>query len=256
MNRIKLPSIDEYEDRKPSSYPTLFWLFMTGSLLGFLMEGIWHLLRTGKWARRVATLWGPFCIIYGAGAVVMYLLALRIGNKGLLLQFMTFAMAGSAVEYLAGVFQETVFGTVSWDYSSHALNISGRISLKMTLVWGLAGLMLTHLLLPVILSLLTKLHLNRLNAVCLVMSVLMAINLLLTGCALLRWESRTAGQPARNAVEHAIDHCWDDAWMQERFPNMRFTGPDTDQKSLPWGRFSICGGNKYARSAVSAVNPR
>ena len=52
---------------KPLSFPTLLWLFIAGSLLGFVMEGVWHFLHTGEWGFRVATLWGPFCIIYGAG---------------------------------------------------------------------------------------------------------------------------------------------------------------------------------------------
>ena len=60
------------------SFPAMLWLFVAGSLLGFVMEGVWHWLHHGVWGFRVATLMGPFCVIYGAGAVVMYLIACRV----------------------------------------------------------------------------------------------------------------------------------------------------------------------------------
>ena len=133
---------EESRQEHPFSFPTLLWLFISGSLAGFVMEGVWHMLRTGTWGFRVATLWGPFCIIYGAGAVVMYLIALRVEGKRRLRQFLAFALAGSAVEYLSSLFQEVAFGTVSWNYSHHPFNLGGRISLRMTLLWGLLGMAL------------------------------------------------------------------------------------------------------------------
>lgn len=214
--------ISDAYDARDVSYPTLFWLFIAGSLLGFLMEGCWHYLRNGSWADRVATLWGPFCIIYGAGAVVMYLLALRLQGRRIGVQFAAFALTGSTVEYLASVFQEAAFGTMSWNYSKHTLNIGGRISLQMALLWGVAGMALMYLILPLLILLLTGLHLDRHSLVCWVMTIFMAVNLALTGCALLRWEARQEGTPARNAFEEMIDQRWGDEWMRERFPNMKF----------------------------------
>lgn len=208
---------------KPLSFPTLLWLFIAGSLLGFVMEGVWHVLRTGAWGFRVATLWGPFCIIYGAGAVAMYLIALRAECKRRLHQFLAFALAGSAVEYLSSLFQEAAFGTVSWDYSHHALNLGGRISLKMTLIWGVLGMVLMYLLLPLLLTAFNRLHLTERTTLCRAAAVFMCVNLLWTGAALLRWQERTlSSAPAGNALEAWMDHAWPDERMQQRFPNMVF----------------------------------
>ena len=210
----------------PLSFPTLLWLFIAGSLLGFVLEGVWHFLRTGVWGFRVATLWGPFCIIYGAGAVVMYLIALRVEGKRLRRQFLAFALAGSAVEYLSGLFQEAAFGTVSWDYSHHALNLGGRISLKMTLIWGILGMALMYLLLPLLLKCFNRLRLGQRPLLCRMAAVFMCVNLLWTGVALLRWQERVmTAAPAGNAVEAWMDRAWPDERMQQRFPNMRFVAP-------------------------------
>ena len=209
---------------KAVSFPILFWLFIAGSLAGFVMEGVWHFFHTGEWGFRVATLWGPFCIIYGVGAAAMYLIALVVEKRPMLYQFSAFAFIGSMVEYLSGLFQEIVFGTVSWDYSHHPLNLGGRISLRMTLLWGIVGMCAMYLLLPLILRSFNRLQLNRRMRLCRAAAVFMAVNLLLTSVALLRWHERVmTAAPASNRVELWLDHAWPDERMNSRFPNMVFT---------------------------------
>ncbi len=205
------------------SFPTLFWLFIAGSLLGFVMEGCWHWLHHGAWGFRVATLWGPFCVIYGAGAVVMYLIALAVEKHPPLVQFSAFALAGSAVEYLSSLFQEAAFGTVSWNYSHHALNLGGRISLRMTLIWGVLGMVLMYGILPLLLRSFNRMHLQSRTTLCRVAAAFMCVNLLITSVALMRWQERVMhATPASNAVEAYLDHKWPDDRMQARFPNMKF----------------------------------
>ena len=53
-------------------YEELFWVFFFGSILGFVIEGIWHIVLTGTWVDHSATVVGPFCIVYGVGAVAAF----------------------------------------------------------------------------------------------------------------------------------------------------------------------------------------
>ena len=39
-----------------ASYPELFFLFFTGSILGFILEGIWRVIRTGTWEKPAGSL--------------------------------------------------------------------------------------------------------------------------------------------------------------------------------------------------------
>ena len=226
--RYRQLAMDSRQERA-LSWITLFWLFIAGSLMGFVLEGVWHFLRKGTWGFRVATLAGPFCVIYGVGAMAMYLIALAVEKKRPLIQFIAFALAGSAVEYFSSVFQELAFGTVSWNYSHHVLNLGGRISLQMTLIWGAIGMALMYAVLPLLLSAFNRLHLGSRTMLCRVTAAFMAVNLVATSIALLRWHERVAcAEPASNIVEAYMDAHWPDERLQERFPNMKFVSSAPD----------------------------
>lgn len=91
-------------------YSTLFWLFFFGSVTGFVLEGIWRIILLGHWENHAATVWGPFCLVYGVGAVVIYVVTYAIAEKSFFVQFLVFAAAGSAVEYVASYLQELIVG--------------------------------------------------------------------------------------------------------------------------------------------------
>lgn len=202
-------------------YTDLFWVFMVGSVLGFFLEGIWHTMRKGFWESHTGTVWGPFCVIYGFGAVVLYVLGNRIQHKRTTTVFLMSSVAGSAAEFLAGVFQEVCFGTSSWNYSKHFLNINGKISLEMSIMWGILGAFFIKLGVPALNTVLENSKNAKTDAACVILSVFMVVNLFVTAVALVRWKYRAAGDEADNFVEKFIDENWDDEKMQKIFPNMK-----------------------------------
>lgn len=204
-------------------YSTLFWLLMLGSIIGFLLEGLWCILLKGHWENHSATVWGPFCIIYGIGAVAVYLLSAALKNKNLPIQFAAFMVSGAAVEYFGSLFQEVCFGTVSWDYSAHILNLGGRVSLQMALIWGVLGILFMRLAFPFVNRFLEKMKGKGWRIVCAGMTVFMAVNLLVTSAAVIRWRTRTADKEANNSIIQWLDDTYDDQTMEGLFPNMRFT---------------------------------
>ena len=207
------------------TYSSLFWLFLFGSVSGFILEGLWCILRKGAWESHSATVWGPFCIIYGFGAVAVYLISTALKRKNLPLQFALFSVAGALVEYFGSLFQEIVFGSTSWDYSSHFLNIDGRVSLQMTLIWGILGITFVRFAFPSLVRLLGKMEGGFWRIGCVALSVFMAVNLLLSAAAVMRWKDRlTDGAPASNAFEQFLDETYDNDTMEKNYPNMKFSG--------------------------------
>lgn len=204
-------------------YSTLFWLFIIGSVLGFVLEGVWCVLMRGHWENHTATVWGPFCIIYGIGAVMVYLFSALLKNANLPVQFAVFTVSGAAVEYFGSLFQELCFGSVSWDYSGHVFNLGGRVSLKMALMWGILGTVFMRFAFPMVHRLFEKMRGTGWRIACVGMTVFMAANLLVTSAAVMRWRARMTDVDATNPVEDWLDRTYDDQTMAGLFPNMRFT---------------------------------
>ena len=63
------------------TYEKLFWLFIVGSLIGVVMEGVFCVFSKGHWESHVLTLVGQFNALYGAGAVLFYSLIALLQNK-------------------------------------------------------------------------------------------------------------------------------------------------------------------------------
>lgn len=222
-NQVISSNKDEEKNLHKISYSNLFWLFMLGSILGFLLEGVWCIITKGHWEHHAATVWGPFCIIYGIGAVAIYLLSIFLKDKGLPIQFLSFTVAGAAVEYFSSLFQEFCFGSVSWNYSAHFLNLGGRVSLKMSLLWGVLGVAFVWLIFPLINRIFVKMRGKGWQIASIVLTVFMVVNLTVTAAAVIRWRNRaTDDTPKASKVIEFLDTTYDDNTMSRLFPNMTF----------------------------------
>ena len=209
----------------------LFWLFLLGSVAGFFLEGLWSVVRWGKWSHHTGVVWGPFCTIYGLGAAAMYI-AVRLlplhaftRRKRILAQFLVCAIAGTLVEYLVSLFQELGFGSVSWDYSRHKFNLGGRVSLQMTVAWGFIGLLFIERICPALCALIEKIQGRGGYIATWALIVFMCVNLAVSAVAVHRWRERGQDLPPRTSVGASIDRRFDDERMQRLFPNMQFTTP-------------------------------
>ena len=203
-------------------YVELFWVFFLGSILGFVVEGIWHIILTGEWVDHSATVVGPFCTVYGVGAVAAFLVARVLPRRAVGLQFVAFAITGGAVEYFTSLFQEKTFGSVSWDYSSHTLNLGGRVSGQMALLWGFLGMVFVGLIYPSLKKFLQRMHTQRWHIFCIACSVFMAFNLVISASAILRWKERKQDLPPSNRWETYLDATYPNERMEYVYSDMHF----------------------------------
>ena len=204
------------------TYQKLFWLFLIGSVVGIAAEGLWCILTKGTWEYHPATVWGPFCIIYGVGAIAVYIVSIILKGKKLPVQFICYTIAGGLVEYVSSWVQELLFHSTSWDYSSHFLNIGGRVSLQMAAIWGFLGVAFMYSVMPLLERLFEKTQGQASRIVCVLLTGFMVINLVVTSAALVRWRDRQAEVPATNQVARLIDDVFDDEFMEKRYCNMKF----------------------------------
>lgn len=122
--------------------------FIIYSFLGFVIETLFALFNYGVFESRQSFLYGPFCSIYGVGAVVIILVLKYKFFKNNHTLFIGGFLVGSAVEYVISFFGEMILNVKWWDYSGRFLNINGRICFLYSLFWGLLGVYLLRVVNP------------------------------------------------------------------------------------------------------------
>lgn len=121
--------------------------FIIYSVLGYIIETIYGMITKGVWESRQSFLYGPFCGIYGLGAVIMIVCLHKFPKKFNTL-FIGGFIVGSIVEYVVSFIGEMLLGVKWWDYSNMPLNINGRICVYFSIFWGFLGIYLIASLNP------------------------------------------------------------------------------------------------------------
>lgn len=129
--------------------------FCIYSFLGWLCETVYCSLPKGELVNR-GFLSGPFCPVYGFGALLVVYLLRPFARLPVLL-FLAAVVLTSALEYATGYLLERLFHTKWWDYSKRVLNLHGRVCLRNSLLFGLMASFVVLLLDPAVQRLLLRL---------------------------------------------------------------------------------------------------
>ena len=133
---------------------TLTTYFLVYSFLGWGIESIYKSILERKIVNS-GFLYGPFCPIYGFGAIIMYLFLEDISNKPIITFCLGFVVL-SLWEYIAGVILEKIFHTKYWDYSEYKFNLQGRVCLINSIFWGILGMLFIDVINPSITGIINK----------------------------------------------------------------------------------------------------
>lgn len=183
------------EENKAKKNKTIFgfsiWrliaYFIIYSVLGFIIETAFGAVTKGVIESRKSFLYGPFCAIYGLGAVVM-ILCLQPFKKNNNTLFWGGFVVGSIIEYLVSLIGELIFHVIWWDYSDMPLNINGRVCVYFSIFWGLLGIYLVSYINPKIDKLINfikrKISDKALKIIEMITAVFLIVDCLLTAYAL------------------------------------------------------------------------
>ncbi|MDR2671701.1 MAG: putative ABC transporter permease [Coriobacteriales bacterium] len=205
------------------NYYHLFWIFVISSVLGLVLETVYHFVVFGGYEARFGLVWGPFSPIYGCGAVFFTLVSRgrRVERKSrfIINVFLSCAIGGAVLEFVASWLMQTFFGVVSWDYSGTFLNFDGRTNLFFGVMWGLLGTAWICWCLPTIIRFIDRIPENRHVLATVLLSLFMALNILTTIMAVNRAYERSQGLPAQSQLEQLLDREYSDEFISERFEN-------------------------------------
>ncbi|MBQ4104675.1 MAG: putative ABC transporter permease [Clostridia bacterium] len=132
-----------------------FIYFYLYSFVGWFFESCYCSLRPKKWINR-GFLRGPFCPIYGVGALTILICLLPFRSMtsndyvNELLIFVVGMVVCDLVEYFTSFVMEKAFNARWWDYSTQPFNLHGRICLTHTLYWGTCSCLFLYVLHPLV----------------------------------------------------------------------------------------------------------
>lgn len=145
-------------------------LFFILSFVGWIWEVSLYFFTSHAFINR-GVYRGPYLPIYGVGGILLCLLFRSLRKRPLRVFFFSMLLC-SVLEYLTSYYLEQHWGIRWWDYSSHFLNISGRICLLGAVVFGLGGTALICLFLPLYDRLYLKIPKKWLIPLCLLLILL------------------------------------------------------------------------------------
>ena len=140
-----------------------FILFIAYSFLGWLIEVIGKLIEQKKFINR-GFLIGPYCPIYGTGAILITFLLKKYTQDPIALFIMAIVICGT-LEYLTSYFMEKIFHARWWDYSRRKFNINGRVCLNTIIPFGLLGMFIMYVSNPFLIEKIQMLPETALNIV-------------------------------------------------------------------------------------------
>lgn len=156
------------------SIATYFIYFIIMATCGWVMEVTLQLIQKHKFSNR-GFLIGPYCPIYGCGALLITFCLTGLKEHPVALFSMAILICG-ILEYATSYIMEKLFHARWWDYSENKYNINGRICLETIIPFGILGVVLIYFVNPFIFDNLVKMPESILNIIAIALAVLFVVD--------------------------------------------------------------------------------
>lgn len=151
-----------------------FFMFYCYSIMGWLVECLACSIEHKEIVHDRGFLIGPYCPIYGYGAMYMYFFLSRYYHEPITL-FVMAVVGTSILEYVTSFVMEKIFKARWWDYSNQRFNLEGRICLKNSILFGILGIAFIYVINPFFLFTVKKIP----EIILIVISIILFISFLL-----------------------------------------------------------------------------
>lgn len=199
----------------------LFWVFIIGSIAGFIFEVTVVFFQKGHFELRQGLIYGPFIPVYGIGAMCYYVVLSKIKIKNKVQIFLITMILGGITEYLCSFIQEKAFGTISWDYSYLPFNINGRTSLLHCIYWGIGGVLYITYIEPLLNKMIDKTNMKAFDLITIILSIFIVFDISISWMAADRQTERKNDIEPQNHLDLFLDKNYPDEYMNRIFNNKK-----------------------------------
>lgn len=227
----------DYKYREDKEMPTIHqivWYFFIFSFLGMIVENLFCLITAGKLESMKGFIFGPFCPIYGIGAIILIICMQWMRNEisankviEIIVVFILGGIIGSAFEYISSYYIQAMYGAKFWDYAGKFLNINGRTCFYFAISWGILSVLLMYIVKPMadrFIKYIEPVDLEKKKITDYILIIYMIINAIVTHVELEKYMERVS-----LAYNEGIYN--DSSWISNEalewiFPNMAYVSED------------------------------
>lgn len=159
--------------------------FMLYSIIGWCYEVFLEVFIYHWGFSNRGFLFGPYCPIYGFGALTFILLLRKLKSKKInisklnitpALVFLGIMGISTAIELIASYALEAITGGWLWDYNSYNFNFQGRIALNPSVRFGIGGMIFMYILQPLFEKMCSKLGDKKINIISIILLAIISID--------------------------------------------------------------------------------
>lgn len=163
--------------------------FSVYSVLGWIYEVVLETFVYGWGFSNRGVLLGPYCPIYGVGALLFILTASHIaGRKNTLKRimcipfvFLLCMFTATAVELVGSYMLEFFTGEWPWQtYKNYALNFQGRIALSTSVRFGIGGVIVLYVIQPCLKKIINKIKNTAVKGAACILILIFAADIIFT----------------------------------------------------------------------------
>ena len=158
--------------------------FVLYAFLGWVCEDLYCGIPAKKFINR-GFFYGPYCPIYGVGALLVLYPLLFVKDYPILV-FVLGVIITSTLEYITSWVMEILFKTRWWDYSERFMNINGRVCLLNSTLFGIMSIVVVYIIHPVIQDIVMDIPFTALMSFLSAFTIGFGIDCVFTVLALLR----------------------------------------------------------------------
>ncbi|MGM9834892.1 MAG: putative ABC transporter permease [Bacilli bacterium] len=148
----------------------IFLSFLIYSIIGWILEVIVCSMESKKIVNR-GFLFGPYCPVYGLGALAILVTLLRYEEDPIVV-FVFGVLITSAIEYYTSYILEKIFHNKWWDYSDRIDSINGRICVGNMIAFGFCACAVIYIFQPLLMNLFEIVSMQVLNIISIVLALL------------------------------------------------------------------------------------
>ena len=177
-----------------------FFFFMIYSFIGYLTEITSCSINNKKLIVNRGFCLGPYLPIYGFSSVIMNIFLAKY-SKDIITLFVMSAFVCTLMEYMTSLILEKIFHARWWDYTEKKFNLSGRVCLENSCLFGLGGVFIVSILHPFLDGLVSMIPHNVLIILSIILFAIFMIDVIITVTTMCQVKIATTNFTAKDATE-------------------------------------------------------